>query len=317
MSRPVAPVPPDTMPEQPEFSPGSRYRRPRRLVSWWGLFIGVMIGLIGGLFYAWNVAPIEEFDTLPRQLRPADKASYVVAIMLQFDHDSDLGRAINQIVSLDLGPDPIQEVANIACELARTGYVDSNAGLQGVRSLKTFYQLQGRSGCADTLIPDVNEPQVLEITVPTPTPTLPPPPTKTATIAPDQANPASATATGVFVVPTTPPRRDYAGRIAGTFCDAELSGLIEVFVQDFNGGDVPGERIRVRWEGDSSIFVSGLKPERGDSYADFRMEAGRGYTIDMPGLSDPIDTPLVASPCNLDNGGQAITSYRVVFRRVG
>ncbi len=302
---PPPPFPPDTLPLRSE-----RYRRPRRLVNGWALFFGVCIGLALGLFYAWQIAPVQEIDTLPRQLRPQDKAHYVVAVGLRFAYDSDLARAVESLIALELGTDPFQAVADIACDLARSGYVDSTAGVRGVRALKTFYQLQGKAGCADVLIPDVSSPQVVEVLVPTPTATLPPPPSKTPL--PADVTP---TAAGVFVVPTTPPQRTYSGRIVSTFCDVNLSGIIEVFVQQVGGQGVAGQTVRVRWDGGESRFVTGLKPERGAAYADFQMEAGRAYTIDMPAQADPLPNPIEARPCTTESGATAVTSYRVVFTR--
>lgn len=306
----MPPPPPNHLPEQPAFK-SRRYRRRRAPLIWQVMVFAFIIGIAGGLYYAWEIAPLEEFDTLPRQLRRDDKADYVVAIALAFSYDSNLNLAINRLVTLNLGQDPLQAVAEIACDLARTGYVDSSSGLRAVRALKTFYQLQGRTGCADVLIPDVQEVQVVEIEVATPTPTLPPPPSKTPAIE------ATPTESSIFIVPTTAPRRDYVGRVAGTFCDPDLSGIIEVFVQNFNGDGIPGERIRVRWANGTDIFVSGLKPERGPSYADFRMSPDVTYTIDMPGLSDPVDRPISATPCTTETGAEALRSYRIVFQRVG
>jgi hypothetical protein len=305
------PPPPHTLPEQPEFH-SKRYRRRKRPIIWQILVFALVLGIGGGLYYAWEVAPLEEFDTAPHQLREDDQQAYVVAIALNFSFDSDLASAIEHLLDVGLGDDPLQSVAGVACDLARTGYVDSSSGLRAVRALKTFYQLQGRTGCADVLIPDVEDPQVVEIDVPTPTPTLPPPPSKTPTVVV-----ATPTQSGIFIVPTTAPRRQYEGRIAGTFCDVDLSGIIEVFVQSANGDGIAGERIRVRWDDGEDSFVSGLKPERGPSYADFQMQAGVGYTIDMPALSDPVDRPIVAEPCFTEDGFQATTSYRVVFQQIG
>lgn len=311
MTQRLYPPPPPTLPEQPAFSRQSRYQRPRRYVSWWGLFIGLVLGIAGGLFYAWNIAPLEETETMPHQLRYSDKQHYAVAIAVNFGFESDLNVAISQLLELvPDSPDPIQALADMACDLARTGYVDSSSGLRAVRAMKTFYQLQGRSGCADSLIPDLQDvPREVTVVVPTHTPTLTPPPTKT----PTPLIVATSTPEGVVIVPTTRPRRAYEGRINSTFCDSELSGIIEVFVQDFDGNGIPGETIRVRWDGGESTFVSGLKPERGPAYADFQMEAGRGYTIEMPGLSDPVGSVLVADGCFTPEGLEAITSYRVVF----
>ncbi len=315
MTRSLPPAPPPNLPEQLEFSRQSRYQRPRRYLSWWGLFIGMLLGIGGGVFYAWNIAPLEETETQPHQLRYADKQLYAVAIALNFGFESDLNLAITHLLELvPDAPDPIQAMAEMTCDLARTGYVDSSSGLRAVQAMKTFYQLQGRSGCADTLIPDVQAvPLEVTVMVPTNTPTLPPPPTKT----PTPVIIATLTPEGVVIVPTTQPRRAYTGSIVSTFCDSELSGIIEVFVQDFGSVGIPGEMIRVKWDGGESTFISGLKPERGPAYADFQMEAGRGYTIEMPGRSDPVASVLVADNCFTPEGLEAITSYRVVFTPSG
>lgn len=311
----LPPPPPNTLPEQPEFPRRrTRYNRPRTYVSRWGLTFGIVIGILLGLGYAWIIAPIEEFDTEPYQLRLTDKNHFVVAIILEYQQSGDLGQAVSKLVQLRLGEDPIQEVANVACNLASTGYVDSTSGLNALRAMKTFYQLQGRSGCADLLVPEIEvaDSQIVDVVVPTNTPTLPPPPSKTPTpdIGPVTPTPA------LRVVPTVATQRDFEGRIASTFCDPQIPALIEVFVVQFNGDGIPGERVRVRWDSGDSVFVTGLKLERGESYADFQMENGVGYTVDMPGLSDPLDTPLVAEPCFTEDGAESIKSYRVVFRQV-
>jgi hypothetical protein len=311
----LPPPPPTTLPEQPRFPRNrTRYNRPRTYFSRWGLAFGIVFGILLGLSYAWLIAPIEEFDTEPYQLRASDKNHYAVAIILEYQQSGDLARAVNKLIELRLGEDPIQAVADVACQLASIGYVDSTSGLNALRAMKTFYQLQGRTGCADLLVADVNEAdtQVVEVILPTNTPTIPPPPSKTPT--PD-FDPATATPR-VNVVPTISAQRDFEGRVADTFCNPQIPALIEVFVVQFNGDGIPGETVRVRWEGDESQFVTGLKLERGESYADFQMEEGKGYTIDMPSLSDPVDTPLVAESCFTENGDESLRSYRVVFRQV-
>jgi len=292
---------------------GSKYRRPRRPVSWLALFLGLIAGIGGGLYFAWERDPRVEFDTEPWQLTEADRAEYIVAITLNYSYDGDLARAVNRLIALKLEGDPIQEVAEVACKLATTGYVDSSSGLRAIRSMMLFYQLQGRTGCADTLIPVSDQgTSVVNIDLPTPTPA--PPASKT----PTPEGTARPTPTPPRIVPpTTQPQTDFALPVIRTDCVAELPGLIEVFVQDFNGEGIAGQAVRVRWDEGESTFFTGLKPERGPSYADFQMEAGKGYTIDMPGRSDPSEQPLVASPCTTAGGGQSITLYRVYFRQAG
>ena len=292
----------------------SKYRRGPRPFSLVGVILGLILGVSGSLTYAWVINPVIKTDIEPWQLSETNKAHYVVAIMMSYAYDGDPVRAVERLVELRLGDDPIQAVADIACKLATTGYVDSASGLQAIRNMMTFYQLQGRSGCADTLIPagDTLATPLLIITLPSPT--LVPPPSKTPT--PPISGSVTVTPTP-FAIVTPQPQSDFVIASINTFCDTEISGTIEVFVQDFGGDGLPGQAVRVRWDGGEDTFFTGLKPERGPAYADFQMEAGKGYIIEMPGRSDPSTQPLNAAPCTTDNGDDAVTSYRVVFRPAG
>jgi hypothetical protein len=226
MSNQLIPPPPASLPEQPGFRHRSKYQRSRRVVSLWGLLLGLGLGIGLGLWLSWVQFPVIETDTNPGQLRARDKAHYVVAIMLDYTYNSDLTLTIQRLTELELGTNPIQEVANIACDLTREGYASTSAGLRALRAMRTFYSLQGRSGCADELLPAIAPTNVVEIEVATPTATLPPPPSKTPT-----GNIATSTPSGIVIVPTTPLQREYEGSIFSTFCSTELSGVIEVYVR--------------------------------------------------------------------------------------
>lgn len=307
----MPPSPPTTLPEQQAVYRDSKYQRRRRPFSLWALIIGLLIGFGGAWYYAYVINPTQETSTRPSQLTRENQQDYVVAIMLAYSYDSDLTTAINELVALELDSDPLQAVADMACDLARTGYVDSTSGLRAVRAMRTFYQLQGRTGCADNIIPAPESvPLEVVIQVPTATPTLPPPPTKT----PNSIS-ATETPSGVIVVPTSAPQGTYRGVVAQTFCSTELSGVIEVRVRDALNVEISGEPIRVTWgNNERSDFITGLKPERGIGYADFQMDTGVSYIISMPGLSDPIQSPIVANSCfEPESNAPAITSYRIVF----
>lgn len=311
MSQPLPPPPPGFSPEQLPLSRRSRYQRPRRFFAAGWLVVGLIIGMAAGLVYAWQIEPRREVNTTPRQLNRAARADTVVAIALRFGYDSDLGQAVSDLVALNLAGDPFQAAADVACELASTGYVDSTSGIRALRTLKTFYQLQGKTGCADQLIDEATPVGVVSLIVPTSTPTLIPPPTKTPTPLAAPGTPQAE------IVPTTRPRQRYEGDVINTFCSLEANGLIEVTVRNFNGDGIPGQKVRVRWDGGADEFSSGLKPERGDGYADFQMQEGLNYTIDMPGQSDPLPDTLVADGCITAEGDEAITSYRVTFTLSG
>jgi hypothetical protein len=292
----------------------SRYRRPRRLFSLPAILIGLLLGIGGGLIFAWNLAPTQETDTEPWQLRADVKDQYIVAIALAYSHDNDLGAAINRIVGLQLPGDPIQAVADAACRLAAGGYVNSSSGLQAVRSMMKLYQPQQRGGCADSLISVEDAGSgVVTIDLPTPTATLTPPPSKTPTPVTQRSTP-----TPLLIMPTTLPQNDFGFLGVNTNCGLDISGLIIVEVYDADGSTgIPAQEIRARWDTGESRFFTGLKPERGAAYADFLMEQGKDYIIDMPGHADPVPQPLSAVPCTTPNGERATISYRIRFRAVG
>lgn len=307
----LPPAPPNYLPEQPDFNKGSRYHRRRRSfpISLWGLLIGLGVGVALALFIAWGPGAPIEFDTRPSQLRLADRDQYIAAIALAFDYDSNLALAIQRLTQLDLGPDPFAAVAETACRWVQTGQIDSNASVRALNSMVTFYQLQDRRGCADEWVAQLEQPP-LEVTVaiPTPTRTLPPPPTKTpVTILAVTPTPTP------LIIPTQISLQEYDGRIQSTFCDSELSGIIEVYVQG-DGDGVRGVQVAVQWDTGEDRFVTGLKPDRGPAYADFTMEPGESYTVVLPGLSDPVSGTIVANSCFTVDGDNAITSYRVVFQ---
>lgn len=295
-----------------------RYRRPRRLIFWPAMIVGLALGIAGALYFAWTLAPLEEFNTRPWQLSREDRDAYMIAIALNFAYDRDINRALDRLLQLQRPGEgfinPFDMVAQTACELARTEFISTNNGRQAILSMQMLYQSQGRVGCADEII-------VASVPV-NPVETLPAPPTATPTLVP----PASKTPTPPLpniqptpigrIVPTTPPQRDFALVRIEPFCDTEISGVIEVYVQESNGEGIPGMPVRVRWENGEDTFFTGLKPERGPAYADFKMQANFGYIIEMPGRSDPSPQPLAALPCTTASGAEAIQSYYVVFRPV-
>ncbi|MCK6577369.1 MAG: hypothetical protein L6Q98_04615 [Anaerolineae bacterium] len=292
----------------------SRYERPRRPFSILGMILGLILGIGGTLAYTWLLAPVEAVDITPWQMDSEGRAAFTAAVALAYAQDGDLPRAVERLVSLRFPGDPIQGVADVACQLASTGYVNSSSGLQAVRAMMHLYQLQGRSGCADQLIPAGGGPiaGVVELDLPTPTITLTPPPSKTPTPSAGQATPTPL----VIIVPTSPPQNDFVLVGVTTACSLERPGVIVVEVYEANGATgIPGMEVRARWNGGESRFFTGLKPGRGAAYSDFQMDSGIDYLIDLPGRADPIQQPLSAVPCTTPNGDRSVISYRVVFRQ--
>jgi hypothetical protein len=300
-----------------------KYLRPQRSFSIFGALLGLMLGIVGGIYYAWYINPAEQVDIVPSQLDAASRERYMAAVALAFAGDGDLNRAVNRLLALRLDGDPIQSVADAACSLSTSDYANNSGGRYAVRAMMYFYQLQRRVGCADQQIaegaiipPTFESAQIVALSTPTPalaskTPT-PPVSTSAATI------PTPTAASLIF--PTEVSLAEFGLATISTFCDPRASGVIEVYVYDTNGASqLPGQEIRVRWTGvgvgtNENRFFTGLKPELGQGYADFRMSEGIDYTLDMPGRSEPLNQPLSAAPCTSETGERALRSYRVAFR---
>lgn len=303
MARRRPPLPGASAADHPARSPAS-------FVSAWLIALGLIAGLLFGLALSWALGPPPESNTEPHQLRDGHRNHYLVAIALEYQYSGDLHEALAKLIALRPGQDPLQELADAACELARDDYLESDGGVRGLRAAVQLYRAQGRSGCADSLLPkeDASATAVVTPEQPADAPAPPPLPTKTPLSRPPQP-----TAT-LRVVATAVPRRQFVPLPARTFCDPDLPALMEVYTVDYLGRGIPGQRIRVRWSNGEDTFVSGLKPERGDGYADFQMEEGIGYIIDMPDASDALGAELSTGACFAPNGSQSLKSWRVTFR---
>lgn len=298
--------------------PSERYTHRRRGLSPIVVIIGLVLGFAAGLIIAWVVAPVQQVDISSGQLNQADQTRFLEAIALAYAQDGNLDRAVRRLLDLQLAGDPIQVMADTACQLATSGYVNSSGGFRAVQAMVSFYQLQGRAGCADEImsVQALDSTQVVELTLPTATLTLIPPATKTAT--PEGSMLTTATPVAPLAQPTPLPAQFELANVA-TSCSAARPGVIEVLVFAANGSTgIPGQPVRVRWGDEDNLFVTGLQPERGLGFADFMMEAGQSYLVDLAGQSAVVQPALVASPCTDPTSGErSIITYRVSFREQG
>jgi hypothetical protein len=281
-----------------------------------GILIGLGVGIGGGLFYAWVINPVRRPDAQPWQLDQSGKRAWIIAASVGWMRDNDLLLVADRLNDLRLNETTFQRVADLACDLARSSYAQSDSGLVAIRAMVKLAEGQGKRGCAADLI-QINTPIPVPTTTPQrATPTLIPVPTKTPTpepgltFTPATAPPSLPTSTGTagkFIVVRSEP-----------YCNVRSSGVIEVLVTEANGTTgVPGVTVLVEWAGGSDRFYTGLKPNRDAGFADFKMTENERYTVTLPGLSDPSNA-VIAQPCtDRQNGGTAITSYRLYFRRTG
>lgn len=299
----IPPQPP-TPQKEPEEPP------PQSFFSYGFFSFALVLGLLLGLGLSWALGPLPERNTEPFQLEQEDRNHYLIAIALEYEHSGDLHRALEKLIALRPPGDPLQALADAACQLARGDYISNASGVKALRMAARMYTAQGRGGCAEPLLPAEDLPDkpaaASDPAAPPPSPT--PPPTKTPS---RRASRATAT---LRAVATSIPQRTFSPLPASTFCDTADRAVIEVEIVDYLGRGIPGQRIRVRWGDEENVFLSGLKPERGTGYADFQMDEGISYSIDMPGASDALRADLITGRCYTESGRESLKSFRVAFR---
>ena len=276
--------------------------------SYWVFALSLVAGIALGLAVTRIQGPLKRGNAEPWQLGAEARNHYMLAIALEYEEGDNLAQALNKLIAMRPAQDPLTALAQAACDLGSRGYLRSESGIRALRSAVALYSSQGRAGCAEQLLPlaatqiapDLVEERTTSADFATPQPTKPPLPE------------GQSGAISRRVIPTPPAQRSFEARTVRSFCDTGSPALIEVYVVDYLGRGIPGQRIRVRWGDQESIFVSGLKVDRGDSYADFQMEEDIAYAIDMPGAADALDASLSTGACYTGNR-RTLKSYRVTF----
>ena len=268
----------------------------------------LVAGIALGLAVTRIQGPLQRSNAEPWQLRAEDRNHYKIAIALEYSYTSDLPEALSKLIAMRPAQDPLSALAEAACALGSSGYLRSESGIKALRSAVTLYSSQGRAGCAEQLLPQeatesapapANE-GAFDTGFATPLPTKAPL-REEGSVAPIRR-----------LAPSPVPRRSFEARSARSYCDTSNPALLEARVVDYLGRGIPGQRIRVRWGDQEDIFVSSLKVDRGDSYADFQMEEGIDYAIDMPGAAEPLGASLSTSACYSGNR-RTLKSWRVTF----
>ena len=289
---------------QPEASPEASQPG---YISSWVFALCLILGLAGGISFTRVYGPWQRGNAEPWQLHEEDRAHYMLAIALEYAHRGDMTTALDKLIALKPQGDPLAQLAEAACALGSRGYLASPAGVKALRSAVELYSAQGRQGCAELLLPPASEAPAATLPAPTPDkPRATPLPTKQPL-----REQALATATRRFL-PALPEARSFELLSMRSFCDLAKPALVEVFVVDYLGRGIPGQRVRARWGEQEDVFLSGLKAERGDAYADFQMQEGIEYAIDMENAAAAQGASVSTGACYTDNL-RGLKSYRVTF----
>ena len=258
------------------------------------ILLGLIIGIALGIFYGWQIDPVEYTDTEPASLSVDHKEQYIRLVAAAYQQDHDLDRARTRLAKLK-DTDPTQTIIALAQRLAAAGE-DANALAALAADLSGG--LQPVASVSETPIPTPAPIQSTETPIP-----------------PPSISPTVTLLTFITLTPTATPEYDYALVTQEPYCnEAEQLPLIIVDVIDIGGAPLPGVRVKVRWAEGEDGFITGLKPEISASYGDFLMTVGVTYSVQI-GTRTPSVSGVTAANCKTEAGVQYPGAVRLVFQR--
>ena len=97
-------------------------------------------------------------------------------------------------------------------------------------------------------------------------------------------------------------------------CQQGQDQHIEVVIKDERGRGIASVEVWLMWSGGADRAVTGLKPQQGAGYADFRAEWGIDYSLGIGELGRPLVTDLRLEPCPLEADRKpTVGSWRIVL----
>jgi hypothetical protein len=252
--------------------------------------LGVLIGLAAGLYYSWVVNPVEYVDSSPASLRQDFQDEYLALIAAGYAHTGDLQRTRARLASLKL-EDPASALSRLAQSRLAEGQPEAE-----VLALAQLAAVLGQRP-----IPGAATDRA-EITPTSPLPTVSPTPSPTATRTPTP-------------MPTATPGAPFRLTEQEQVCDLRLGeAQIQVRALDAAGEGVAGVELLVIWDAGQDRFFTGLKPELGAGYADFTMQPGVTYTLQLRDGDRPI-AGLNAPDCVDESGVSFAGSWLLTFQQ--
>lgn len=261
------------------------------------LLLGLILGVAGGLTYAWLIDPVVYVDAVPSRLSAAYREEYVFLVSQSYAADEDWVRAQERLAALD-----DQNLAQTVAEQLERALRRGEAAVK-VRNLAAMAAQLGAQGPAMALFGPTAPPgstATATASAPTATPTLLPTPTDTRQPSRTPSRTPTATRT---VAATATPEPIYRLLSQERLCRPGTAiRRIEVVVQDAFLEPKPGVEVLVAWDSDSDRFFTGFQPDRGPGYGDFEMSADISYRVSVAEGS-PVVGGLRLETCSTNQGG--------------
>lgn|GEM_PF-638745 len=308
--------------------------------GWWvgGFLVGFAIGLALSLTYGWVLDPRPR-PIGPDDLRAQDKELYLLLIALAFAHDEDEAKAQARLATLE----DVDIEGSIVALTER--YIEEENDVRDIMALISLSRAMGQttsvmaafiatpipvptstSTLAPTPTPRPTQtptpltpiPTATSTRTPRPSPTTTSTPTQTSTRLPTRTPTPSRTPTSTNT-PTPGPDAPFGVAQSVVLCDDTTKvGLLRIYVRDRLNAGVPGVKVTITWSGGQDTLFTGFKPEIDPGYADFEMEPGQRYQIELanvetigeiPDITIDSDTLCPNLPDDVD------PSWQIVFQQ--
>lgn len=284
------------------------------------IILALLAGLGVGLFYSWRISPVTYVDAHPALLRADFKDQYRIVIAASYESTQDLTRARARLDLLG-DADPIAELSAQAQRMLAAG--EPFEKVRPLAQLATdLKQGFASNPITPTPFPTFSTP-VVEWTptfvetgeaVVEPEATFTPAPTVFFEQTPLAPVAAETSAPRPTFTPTPGPGAPFTLVGQEAICEPGKKPLMQFILRDARRNQVAGIEIIVTWDQGEDRFFTGFKPELGDGYADFVMQAGTVYNVRI--VSGGSFVPNIAAPnCADPNGAQYPGGLLLTFQQ--
>lgn len=291
----------------------------------WFLLTGLVLGLVFGLIISLALFPLRYTDATPDMLDEQASEDYIIAVAMAHYGAPDIGRARARLQTMDLG-----ENLGIAVTSLSITTRSPNGLTPTVEALKKLASDLSGGAVPDEeieiLVPDGDETEEPEDESNfTPTYVDEAQPVGEDQQTDDQSgvgedeNDSVGTAEDFLQPPENQvvlamTINDQPFRLAErlTFCDRSLSSQLEVVVLDGEGQGLKGVPILIQWENGAETFYTGLYGEIDGGYADYAMQEGEIYQLQV-GQTSLFVEDVKANVCREDDGSLFSGGIRLLF----
>jgi len=284
------------------------------------ILLALLVGLGLGLVYSWFLSPVTYVDANPAILRSDFKDQYRIVIAASYAATQNLDRARVRLELLgDI--DPVGELSAQAQRMLASGEpfdkvrplaqlaTDLNNGFASIPTPTSFTLLNTPQG--DSVI-SVTETQTAETAsieeTPTPFPTIIFEQTPITPVVAETNTPRPT------FTPVPGPGAPFTLVGQDTVCvPGTQEGLLQFIFMDGRRKQVAGIEIIVTWSQGEDRFFTGFKPELGNGYADFIMDADTVYSVRVVagGAFVPdIVTPTCTDPNGISYPGGLLLTFQ-------